>query len=315
MSDLHLDVALTNMSVRFSQSADKFVARSVFPPVNVANKSDKYWIYDRSYWFKTEAELRGPGAESAGSGYELTTGNFTTDVYAIHKDIDDQTRANADSQIALDSDATQFVTTHLLQKYEQDWVSNFFTTGVWGTDLTPTNKWDDYVNGDPISDMRTAVMTMAETTALKPNTLVLGPEVWNKLQDHPDFLARVSGGATTGTPALWSEAQLASMIGVDRVLVAWSVRNTAAEGETASYSFNFGKNALMCYTPSSPGLNTPAAGYTFNWTGLIGQGSDGIRIKRFRLERNASDRIEAESAFAQKVISSELGYFFNAAVS
>lgn len=314
LSDVHVDVALTNLSVRFSQSNDRFIADKVFPKVRVQHRSDKYYTYDRSFWFKTDAQLRGPGAESAGSGYEVGTDTFSCDVYAIHKDIDDQTRANADSQITLDRDATNFVTDHLLQRREQAWVSTYFTTGVWGTDKTGGTDftvWDDYANSDPISDLRAGVIAMEELTAKTPTDLVLGPHVWNKLQDHPDFLERIKYTER----AIMGTELLASLLGLDQVHIARSVRNTAAEGETASYSFNFGKHALLLHVAGSPGLNTVSAGYTFVWSGLFGGGENGIRIKRFRLERNASDRIEGEEALDQKVVSSELGYFFSGAVA
>lgn len=311
---IHVDRALTDLSVKFSQERDTFIANKVFPQVPVQYRSDKYFVYDRSYWFKSDAQLRGPGAESAGSGYTVTTSDYLTHVYSVHRDLDDQTRANADSQINLERDATEFVTQHLLQKMEQDWVSSFFTTGVWTTDVVGTTnftKWDDYSGSDPVGDLRTGVITMAESTALKPNKLVLSPHVWNKLQDHPDFLDRIkySQKGIVGTDLL------ATMLGIDQVLIAWSVANTSAEGETASYSFNFGKNALLLHSPARAGLNTPAAGYTFTWKGLLGSGATGIRIKRFRLERNASDRVEGEVAYDQKVVSADLGYFFSAAVS
>ena len=314
LSDVHVDRALTDLSVRYSQSTDMFIASRVFPQVRVQNRSDKYFTYDRSYWFKSEAQLRGPATESAGAGYEIGTDDFSCDVYALHKDIDDQTLANADGPITLQRDATDFLTQHMLQRREQAWVTTYFTLGVWGTDLvggTNFTQWDDYANSDPINDMRTALITVMRNTAQPVNTLVLGVEAWDKLQDHPDFLDRVKwsskGVVTTDL--------MASLIGIDRVLIAKSVRNTAAEGETASYSFNLGKNALFMHVASSPGLNTPTAGYTFTWSGLFGSGRNGIRIKRFRMEHIASDRVEAEEAIDQKVVAPELGYFLSGVVS
>lgn len=314
LSDVHIDAALTNLSVRFSQSSDMFIANSVFPMVRVQHRSDKYYTYDRSFWFKSDAQLRGPATESAGSGFEIGTDSFSCDVYAIHKDVDDQTRANADSQITLDRDATEFVTQHMLQRREQAWVATNFTTGVWGTDVvggTDFTVWDDFANSDPIGDLRDGVMAMAKLTAYKPNTLVIGPEVWNKLQDHPDFLDRIkyTQKGVVGTDLL------AELIGLSSVKIAWSVKNTSAEGVAASYDFNLGKNALLMYVAGSPGLNTVSAGYTFVWSGLFGAGENGIRIKRFRMEPIASDRIEAEEALDQKVVSTELGYFYSGAVA
>lgn len=319
ISDVHVDGPLTNLSVRFSQSSDMFVANTVFPAVRVQNRSDKYYTYDRSFWFKSDAQMRAPGTESAGSGYEIGTDSFSCDVFAIHKDIDDQTRANADAQITLDRDATEFVTQHLLQRREQAWVATYFTGGVWGTTVTGgtnfpssgTARWDDYANSDPIGDLRAGIMSMAENTAYKPTDLVLGPEVWNKLQDHPDFLERIkyTQKGIVGTDLL------AELLGLKRVLIPWSVKNTSAEGVTAAYDFSFGKHALLLHVASSPGLNTVSAGYTFVWSGLFGAGENGIRIKRFRMEQIASDRIEGEEALDQKVVSTELGYFYSGAVA
>jgi hypothetical protein len=314
ISDVHVDRALTDLSVRFTQKQSLFVSDSIFPKVRVQNRSDKYFVYDRSHWYRTEAQLRAPGTESAGTGYEISTADFMCDVFAIHKDLDDQTRANADSPITLERDATEFVTQHLLQKKEQDWVSTYFTTGVWATDVvggTNFTQWSDYANSDPISDLRNGVIAMARQTAYKPNTLILGAEVWDKLQDHPDFLERIK----YTQKGIVGEDLLAQMLGLDKVLVAWSVKNTSPEGVAASYSFNFGKGALLAHVASSPGLNTPSAGYTFTWSGLFGGGSNGIRIKRFRMEQIASDRIEGEMAYDLKVVAADLGYFYSAAVA
>jgi hypothetical protein len=68
LSDVHVDGPLTNLSVRFSQSSDMFLANRVFPTVRVQHRSDLYYTYDRSFWFRTDAQKRAPATESAGSG-------------------------------------------------------------------------------------------------------------------------------------------------------------------------------------------------------------------------------------------------------
>jgi hypothetical protein len=63
------------------------------------------------------------------------------------------------------------------------------------------------------------------------------------------------------------------------------------------------------------GLNTVSAGATFSWTGYLGASDMGTRMKQFRLEAIASDRIEGEMAFDMKVISPILATFFGDAVA
>jgi len=314
--DVHLDQALTDLSVRFTQDHQEFVAAKVFPVVNVSFRSDKYFVYPREWWYKTDATKRAPATESAGGGYELDSDDYKAEVYAFHRDLDDQTRANAQSQITLEADATDFVTTNLLQLREQQWVEKYFAASVWTgeTTLSGTDQWDDYANSDPIDDMRTVVIDMARGTGKRPNKLVLGPEVWNKLQDHPAFLERVkyTERAVIGTEIL------ASMLNIGEVLVPESIKQEKQEGETVAftdYDFHLGKNALFLYVAPSPGLNTASAGYTFNWSGLNGSAGQGIRMKKFRMEAIASDRVEGEMAYDQKVVSADLGSILLSCVS
>jgi hypothetical protein len=60
---------------------------------------------------------------------------------------------------------------------------------------------------------------------------------------------------------------------------------------------------------------TPSAGYTFAWTGVSGGLGATIGTSQFRMESIKSDRVEAEMAFDNKVISADLGYFWNTIVA
>ena len=71
----------------------------------------------------------------------------------VHKDVPWRVRNNADAAINPDRDATQFVTQRLLLRQEIQWVSDYFSTGVWGTDATPSNLWSSYTTSDPITDI------------------------------------------------------------------------------------------------------------------------------------------------------------------
>ena len=109
-NDVHIDAILTNISVAYIQDQNAFVASKVFPTIPVEKQSDKYFVYTKGDWFRDEAQLRAPATESAGSGYNLTTATYNTQVYAFHKDVDDQVRANADNPLNPDRDATSFIT-------------------------------------------------------------------------------------------------------------------------------------------------------------------------------------------------------------
>jgi hypothetical protein len=148
-------------------------------------------------------------------------------------------------------------------------------------------------------------------TGFMPNTLVIGYDVFVKLQHHPDIVDRYK---YTSSQVITAD-MLARLFGVDRILVAQGVKVTNLEGETAAYSFIHGKNALLCYVNPNPGLLAPSAGYIFAWSGISGGLGTNVGISRFRMDHLKADRIEGEVAFDDKVVATDLGYFFSLAVA
>lgn len=315
--DVHVDAILTNISVAYMQGSDKFMSTQAFPVVPVEKQSDLYYKYTKNDWFRDEAERRADATESAGSGYTLLTDSYHCDVWAFHKDIGDQVRANADNPIKPDTEATQFVTQRLMLRQEIQWVTDYFATSVWGTDKVGTTdfvKWSDRALSDPIEDMEGAKEQVLGTTGFELNTLVLGYQVFRQLKQHPDIIDRIkyTTGVTgrTITPEL-----LAAMFDIDRVLISKAVKATNQEGQAEAYAFTHGKNALAMHVAPSPGLMTPSAGYVFTWRGISeGLGTD-IGVTRFRMPAIRADRVEGQVSFDNKVVATDLGYFFSAAVA
>ena len=314
VGDVHVDAILSNISQAYIQSQTNFIANQVFPQIPVEKQSDKYFVYTKGDWFRDEAQVRAPASPSAGSGYTLSTSTYNALVYAFHKDVDDQTRANSDTPLAPDRDATTFITQRMLLRQEIQWTSDFFTTSVWGTDVvggTDFTKWSSYASSDPIEDVETGKQTILDSTGMMPNTLVLSYAVYRQLRNHPDIIDRVKYTSSNTVDT----STIARLLGVDRILVSRAVKNSAAEGAAVSMGSIAGKNALLCHTATSPGILTPTAGYTFTWRGVSDGMGQTVGISRFRLPELRADRIESQMAWDNKVIGSDLGYFFSAAVA
>ncbi len=320
-SDVHVNAALTNISIAYMQGADHFIADKVFPVVPVSKQSDRYFVYNKGDFFRSEAQVRAPGTSSAGAGYGIdNTPSYFADVYAVHKDIDDQIRANSDAAINPDRDATQYITQQLMLKRDKVWAANFFTTGVWtgsstGTDLAAADLLNGAWSGagsTPIEDIDKQADAILKNTGYRPNCLVVGTDVHRVLKNHPDVLDRIR----YTQEGIVTEQLLASLLGVEKYLVARATENTAAAGATDSFGFVAdAQDALLTYSAPSPGLMTPSAGYLMAWNGYLGAGPQGNRIKRFRMEHLASDRVEGELSFAAELVSASLGAFFNECVA
>lgn len=320
-SDVHVNAALTNISVAFMQEDNSFVADRVFPIVPVPKQSDRYFVYNKGDFFRSEAQLRAPGSASAGSGFSIdNTPSYFADVYAIHKDIDDQIRANSDAAINPDRDATLYVTQQLLLRRELTWANTFFAAAAgWTGSTTGGNvAVGNLLNGawsaagsTPIEDIDRQQDAMQRLTGYRPNKLVVGTQVHRVLKNHPDVLDRIR----YTQEGIVTEQLLASLLGVDEYMVARATNNTAASGAADVMAMvAVQTSALLCYSAPNPGLMTPSAGYMMAWNGLLGAGPSGNRIKRFRMEHLASDRIEGELAFAAEQVSTELGCYFDQVV-
>ncbi len=330
-NELHTNQVLTDLSIKFMRASTDFIGEQVFPIVPVAHKADSFNQYNRNDWYREAAELRAPGTESAGSGWTVSQSTYNADPYAIHKDVTDPERANADSVWNMDVDASEFVADQLRSKYENLVLTNIFASSVWtgaatGNDQTGVagapgadqfRQWDD-VASTPFEDLRDYITQMHQQTGVRPNTLVLGPRVADVFTDHPDAAERIKYTQKVGNQTL---DLLAEILKLDKVLEARYTRVTSVESSSSdTYAYQAGKQMWLGFVEPNPGLKKASAGYSFSWTGLNGTGGieglgTGVRMKKFRMESIESDRIEGQFAVDVKRVGAILGIRFASVVS
>jgi hypothetical protein len=326
-TQVHSPSPLTNVAVAYMQDHDNFIADKVFPIVPVEHQSDLYYVWNKDDFFRDEAQIRADGQESAGSGVDLTTDSYAAKVYALHKDIGDQMRRNADVAIDLDTSIAEFLMHKLLIRRDRLFASSYLTTGKWGTDITGTSstsdathtiQWSDGTASDPFGDIAAGQTAVLQNTGYLPNTLTLGWPVYQALRRHPLVIDRVKYTMQADAKAITPEL-LASAFDLDKVVVAKATYNSAKKGAAAAYNFAVGKIALLSYAPDAPGLIIPSAGYIFGWDGLDGSNSYGIASWSEpvpnRGKPGSTTRVEAEMAFDMKLVGRDLGYFFTSIVA
>lgn len=320
-STLYISQPLTTISTAYAQ-AGNWIADQVFPTVPVSRQGDLYWKYPQGAWKRSIAALRAPATESIGGGWDVTTDSYFANVYAVHKDVDDQTLTNASGGgFDLYGDATRWVTEQLMVKRDQLFAGKYLATSTWtgladqtGVSTGPTTNQFlqfDQTGSDPIKTVNAAMLAIAKTTGYRPNVLVLGPSVYIALLNNQSIIDRVK---YTGGGFLTDDV-LRQAFGVDKLVVTWTSQNTAPLGAADSVGFINDKNMLLVYAAPNPGLQTLSGGYVFTWDGFLGAGSFGSRIRNFRMEQTQSARIEGEIAFDMKLVSADVGVFFTACVA
>ena len=326
-SQVHIDRPLSNLTLAYAQSQENFIADKVFPTVGVARQSDKYYIYDRANMNRTgDVKKLAPRTEVNRIGMAISNSSYFADVYGLGMDFDEQTIANEDEVLQIRQAGAETLAMRLMIHREEQFASTFFANGVWTTSVSGAASgagtpvyWNDYTNSTPIQNVTDARRTMQLTSGgYKPNTMVVGKEVRDILINHPDILARLNGGSTVSNPALITDAKLAEIFEVENLYIMEAVKNTAVEGAAESTAFIGGKHAMLCHTPSSAGLMTPAAGMTFAWNSIPGANNLGITVESFSddaLKRQqVAEHIQVKMSYDMKVVGPDLGYFFNGIV-
>ena len=311
IQDVHVDAALTQISTAYIQGDAKFIAAQVFPVVPVDKKSDKYHTFDKEDFLRDEAEERADSTESAGGGFRMSPDDYSARVYAFHKDVGDQLRANADAAADPDESATRFVTQKMLMKRETVWRDRYFVTGAWTNQSTPAVLWSVPATSTPIEDITAQIEAIESRTGFRPNIIVAGARTSRALKNHPDIVDRYkhtqAGIVTTQL--------MAQLFEVEAYLEMRAVTNTATEGAASEIpDYIGGKHLLIAYRAPNPGLFEPSAGYTFAWNGLLGSEAYGNRMSRFRMAHLKADRVEGEMAFDVKKVADDLAHFFLSAV-
>ncbi len=313
LNDIHVDGTLTDFSLAYFQREGTYVGPSVFPTVNVAKRSDKYFTYTKNDLLRTDATKRAPGTESAVRTYKLSTDSYHCERYSIAVDVPDESVANSDAALDAEGDAARVTTQDIQIRMDKLWSTAAFTSGIWATETSAT--WNAST-GDPIGDIATAITTIVKATGYRPNTLVLGHEsFWSGLWQSTHIVDRLPDNA----PRIVTEGFIKDLFGFDNVWILsgaeFSGNEQSSENTTTgSMAFIHEDHALICYVDPGAGLREATAGKTFIWSGLTG-GGGGIRTKRLEMPTLSATRIETDSAFDFKVVATDLGYLVKHVVS
>lgn len=315
--NVHVDQILTQISIAWPNNG--LVGGRLFPAVTVRKQSDKYYIFGREGWLPESGDVRAPGSRANEiPGLAVSTDTYFCQEHALQIAVTDEERENADSPLSPDRDGAELVTSRVMlgrevaQKTLATTAANYASGNT--VTLAGTQQWNDYVNSDPISDMRTAKSTIHSRIFIEPTLAVIPYQVMTKLEDHPDFLERIKYSER----AIFSPELLSSVLGVASVVVPGVGQNTANEGQPVSLGYLWGKDVIFAYVPSRSGLKIPSYGYEFVWgTQFVDRWreearvSDVIRVRR-RYDNKLTALGDAGTADANKSIA---GYLIKAAIA
>jgi hypothetical protein len=296
--NVHIDNVLTQISVGWPNNG--LVGENLFPTVGVNKQSDKYYVFGREGWL-VENDVRAPGTEANEiPGLQVSLDTYYAQEHSLQIPVTDEERWNADSPLSPDRDGTELVTAKIWLGREKAMQTIATTAANYASGntvtLSGTSQWNDYVNSDPISDLRTAKLTVHSRIFMEPNVGVIPYQVMTKLEDHPDFIERIKYSER----GIVSSDLIGAVLGIDKIIIPGVGINSANSGAAASLGYLWGKDVVLAWVPPRPGLKIPAFGYEFGWKG--NPGGQLQYIDRWREEKRKSDLVRCCRYYDLKIV-------------
>lgn len=300
-TQVHRDRALENVSLQYKPTG--LIADEIAPKVPVKRESDFYYVYSRDTMTVPET-LRASGAESNQANWNVSTSTYILEEHSLHDYVVDRQRDNADNPIDLDVDTTEITTQKILLRREVDLATVVQDKTNWTNQLsmTTTQQWSsNTTTTNPIVLIDSLSSVILQGSGVLPNELVLTDPQFRAAKEHISIVDRVKYTSADSV----SEAMLAKLFNVEKILVARGIQNIAKEGIADSMQFIWTDAAFLCYVAPSPKLKQASALYTF-WKDAY---SAPFKVERWREQKRTADGIQVSAMWQHKPVATACAYW------
>lgn len=316
-----VDPVLTALAVGFRNPVATRIADQVLPRYPVGGEKFKWTEYPISEAFNVpDARVgrRGRVQQLEFSGTERTSEveDFGLDSPIPYSDIEAAEAARAMGRSAYNPEAhTVAMLTDTVENIREVRVAQLVhSLATYATDkritLAGTAQFSDFANSDPIGVIRTG---MSATLIHRPNTMVMGIDVWNRLSSHPLIVNAVKGNVTNS--GIVSREEFLNLFrgeGITELLVGEGWHNTARQGQPPLLTRSWGRHIALIH--KNPMASIEGGGITFGLTAQFGS-RIAARIEDKDIGLQGGFRIRAGERVREIVIARDLGYFIQNAVA
>lgn len=327
LAQLHIDAALTNVSVNYSDQS--FVGEELAPVIPVDFRSNKYFVQSDDVFNNTPDDAA-PGTPADEIEWSYSTNPYFCTGHKLAKFLADEDRSGADPVLDLDIDATQQLTQRTKRRQEINLATLLFGAGstlpVLDCSANAGAKQFDNANTDPVATIDAQRETILGAIGQLPNRMFFSRSAWRGFRNNPNVLKHIYGSSILAPDKQIDEQQAAKLLEVEKVVIGDGIYKTSNEGQASTTALIWGKNAMLYYKPKSPGKRVIAVAYQFFWdyvkamTGkpapeMINGAGPGWIMKRFREESREGDKLQIGAYYDQRVVVGGAAVWFKLAVA
>lgn len=281
-----------------------FIGLEVLPVFEVPEQAGAFGRIPIEELLQNRDTERSPGSGYARGKFKFTPDSYVTAEHGAEEVVDDKLARMYRNYFDAELIAAQRARDIVLRNHERRAAAALFNATTFAAQLTTiVEEWDDAANADPIGDVEKAARAIWARTGLWPNALIINRTVFRNLRLCEQIIERIaSSGAGAPTRAAdINVGHLRSVFDLDKILVAGSAKNTAAEGQSVAVeSIWSNEYAMVARVAMTQDIVEPCIGRTMHWGE---DGSEiGAMIESYRSEEVRADVIRARHEVQNKIL-------------
>jgi hypothetical protein len=303
ITSVHRNAATDKVAVNY-RNAEMVLGTKIFPTVPVKKEGDVYHLWTKADIFRDDAHPVMPGARASRGGFGLETPvAYQTECVKFAWAIPDRVKANMDSAVAADANATVKCMDKIALSKERvisDYLTGTSASWTSSETIAAGSEFDSAGGGDPIGVFKTAVSTIQGLLGVTPNKAAMSWKVWWTLRFHPAIRDYIKYSSDSKSPSVASTAIMAELFGLEEIVVCKAIYNSANPGATAVYADVMTDTVWVGYVTKAPSIMEPSAGYIFQ--------AGPPTTKSWREEPEEQDVVEAKENYVAKATCADAGY-------
>ena len=310
VGSVHSDQFLTNLSQAYAN--DTYIGERLILSVPVQKRTNKYAVYPQREAFEAPSDLlTSERARANEVSHTRSSASYELLDYGLENFVSNETLENQDMPFNERADMVAELSEHMARKREVRDATLLTTASNYGSGNTVTlagsDQWDSAAGGNPIKDVQTAKAALFNGPGATDVWGFTSLSVFNTLARHAQLLD-LQKYTING---LISPEGLARYLGLAGILIGEARKQTANEGQTASFSRIWGLDFGVIRVARSPSLRTACFASRFR------KQNDPVVTEWFDPIAGKSGGYYVKNAVSEdaKIIASFGGYIIKAAVS
>lgn len=263
---LHVDVPLSNILI--NRRVSGFIANEFIPVTPVTKQSDLYYKFYHGEWARVEPGMsyRAPRTLPKKVHFSVSSDGYFAHNYALGTDWAVEDQVNADSILNWAERHGGLVMDRLMMDYEYRLAALAINTSNVRTVSQVGCAWT--LGQAPIvTQLLQFVEDFRTTTGMLPNTMIIPQGIRRYVITNSQICGMLFGDKG----GIATEAQLAGLVGIEKVLRPSVQVNTFGETETLNGSWSYadvwGNDSIwLSHTKTLAGIETDTWINAFRWT-------------------------------------------------